>query len=143
MKLVLIVALLSAFALPAFGVPAYVTWDATYSNPNASLNIVSCADGKNGLLALGYTTFSSIPSFPYIGGVPGGIYNSTLCGSCWGLKYATPSGIQSTVYITAVDDSEAFNISPEAFSALTDGTGFAAGIVKVRALQVAASKCGI
>ncbi|KAG2352083.1 Cerato-platanin [Suillus spraguei] len=143
MKLVLVVALFFAFALPAFGVPAYVTWDATYSNPNASLDTVSCSNGKNGLLTKGYTTFSSIPSFPNIGGVPGGIWNSTLCGSCWGLKYATPSGIQATVYITAIDNSYTYNISPEAFSALTNGTGFAAGKVKVRALQVADSKCGM
>ncbi|KAG1820706.1 Cerato-platanin [Suillus variegatus] len=143
MKFALVVALLSAFTLPAFGEPGYVTWDYTYGNPDASLNIVSCSNGKNGLVTKGYTTFSSLPSFPNIGGVPGGVWNSTLCGSCWSLKYATPSGSQTTVYITAVDNSYTFNISPEAFGELTDGTGFEAGKVKVRALRVPSSKCGM
>jgi hypothetical protein len=143
MKFTLVVAFLSVFALPAFGDPAYVTWDPTYSNPTASLATVSCSDGKNGLLTKGYTTFESIPSFPNIGGVPGGVWNSTICGTCWGLKYTTPSGHQTTVYITAVDNSYTFNISPQAFDKLTDGTGFEAGKVKVRAIRVSPSKCGM
>ncbi|KAG2155972.1 Cerato-platanin [Suillus bovinus] len=143
MKLAFVVALLSAFTLPAFAEPAYVTWDATYGNPEGSLNSVSCSNGKNGLVTKGYTTFSSIPSFPNIGGAPGNSWNSTLCGSCWSLKYPTPSGSQITVYITAVDNSYQFNISPQAFGELTDGTGFEAGKVKVRAIRVDPSKCGM
>lgn len=131
------------FALPAFGITSYVTWDATYGNPDGSIDSVSCSNGLNGLLSQGYTTFSSLPSFPNIGGVPGNSWNSTLCGSCWGLKYTAPTGGQTTVYITAVDDSYTFNISPQAFDALTNGTGFAAGKVEVRAIQVSASQCGM
>jgi len=92
---------------------------------------------------MGYTTFSSLPSFPNIGGVPGATWNSTLCGSCWSLGYATPSGDLTTIYITAVDLSYTFNISPQAFSDLTSGTGFDAGKVRVRALRVDPSKCGM
>ncbi|KAG1745942.1 Cerato-platanin [Suillus paluster] len=143
MKFTAVVAFLSAFALPAFAVPAYVTWDATYSNPNTSLSIVACSNGKNGLLAKGYTDFASLPSFPNIGGIPGANWNSTLCGSCWSLKYVTPSGNQTTVYITAVDLAYTYNISPEAFNDLTDGTGFESGKVKVRAIRVAPGKCGM
>ncbi|KAG1872437.1 Cerato-platanin-domain-containing protein [Suillus subalutaceus] len=142
-KLTLVVALLSVFALPAFGIPGYVTWDATYSNPDASLNTVSCSNGKNCLLTKGYTTFASLPSFPNIGGVPGNSWNSTLCGSCWSLKYATPSGHQTTVYVTAIDNSYTYNISPQAFDRLTDGTGFETGKIKVRANRVPTSKCGL
>jgi hypothetical protein len=143
MKLTLITVLLSAFALPAFGVPAYVTWDPVYSDPDTSLAIVSCSDGKNGLLTKGYTTFASLPSFPDIGGVPGSVWNSTLCGSCWSLKYTAPSGRQTTVYITAIDNAERYNVSPHTFDELTDGTGFKAGKVKVRAIRVSPSKCGM
>ncbi|KAG2129127.1 Cerato-platanin [Suillus clintonianus] len=143
MKFTLIVSLLSALTLPAFAIPADVTWDGTYSNPDASLNIVSCSDGKNGLLAKGYTTFSSLPSFPNIGGMPGTIWNSTLCGSCWSLKYTTPSGNQTTVYVTAVDNAFTYNISPQAFDELTEGTGFEIGKVRARALRVPDARCGM
>ncbi|KAG0701389.1 Cerato-platanin-domain-containing protein [Suillus ampliporus] len=143
MNFTLVVALLSAFAIPVFAIPAYVTWDATYGNPDTSLSVVSCSNGKNGLLAEGYTNMASLPSFPNIGGVPGAGWNSTLCGSCWSLKYSAPSGNQTTVYITAVDLSYTYNISPQAFDTLTEGTGFAAGKVKVRAIQVSPSKCGM
>jgi len=135
-------ALLSAVALRASAESVYVTWDATYSNPSGSLYGVACSNGQNGLLAQGYTTFSSLPSFPYLGGVPGASWNSTLCGSCWAVKYAMPNGTQNTVYITAVDLAATFNLSPEAFGDLTDGTGFAPGKVRARALQVDKSKCG-
>jgi hypothetical protein len=135
-------ALLSAVALRASAESVYVTWDATYSNPDGSLYGVACSNGLNGLLAQGYTTFSSLPSFPYLGGVPGASWNSTTCGSCWAVKYAMPNGTQNTVYITAVDLAATFNLSPEAFGDLTDGAGFAPGKVRARALQVDKSKCG-
>ncbi|KAG1770878.1 Cerato-platanin [Suillus placidus] len=143
MRLTLLVGLLSAFVLSVLGVPAYVTWDYTYGNPDGSLNSVSCSDGKNGLLTKGYTTFASLPSFPNIGGVPGTVWNSTLCGSCWSLKYAAPNGRQTTVYITAVDNSYTYNVSPQAFIELAGATGLEAGKVKVRAIRVPSSKCGM
>ncbi|KAG1885066.1 hypothetical protein F4604DRAFT_150393 [Suillus subluteus] len=110
MKLTLVVALLSAIALPAFGIPGYVTWDATYSNPDASLNTVSCSNGKNWSFDKG-VHLPSPPSLhsPTSGGVPGSAWNSTLCGSCWSLKYATLSGHQTTVYVTAIDNSYTYN----------------------------------
>ncbi|KAG2342227.1 Cerato-platanin [Suillus weaverae] len=143
MRLTLLVVLLSAFVLPVFGVPAYVTWDFVYGNPDGSLNSVSCSDGKNGLLTKGYTTFASLPSFPNIGGIPDGVWNSTLCGSCWSLKYARPNGRQTTVYITAVDNSYTYNVSPQAFAELAGGIDLETGKVKVRAIRVPPSKCGM
>ncbi|OJA17198.1 hypothetical protein AZE42_00171 [Rhizopogon vesiculosus] len=143
MKFTFITALLSAVALRAFAVSVYVTYDYTYSNSDGSLNNVACSNGANGLLSKGYTTFGSLPSFPYLGGVPGASWNSTLCGSCWAVKYAMPNGTQNTIYITAVDLAATFNLSPEAFGNLTDGTGFAAGKVRARAVQVNETKCGM
>ncbi|KAG1751211.1 hypothetical protein EDB19DRAFT_1824928 [Suillus lakei] len=127
MKITLVVALLSAFALPAFAIPAYVTWDATYGNPDTPLNAVSCSDGKNGLLAKDYTNFASLPFIPQ--------HRS--------LKYTTPRGHQTTVYITAVDNAYTYNISPQAFEKLIDSTVFETGKVKARAIRVPDSKCGM
>ncbi|OAX40940.1 Cerato-platanin [Rhizopogon vinicolor AM-OR11-026] len=143
MKFTFIITLLSAVALRASAVSVYVTYDYTYGNSDGSLNNVACSNGANGLLSKGYTTFGSLPSFPYLGGVPGASWNSTLCGSCWAVKYAMPNGTQNTIYITAVDLAATFNLSPEAFGNLTDGTGFAPGKVRARAVQVNETKCGL
>ncbi|KAG1772408.1 Cerato-platanin [Suillus occidentalis] len=137
MKFTLVVALLSAFALPVFGDPAYVTWDTAYSDPSASLATVSCSDGKNGLLTKGYTTFGH-PSLHS----PTSEVSQAVSGTP-PYVYTTPSGHQTTVYITAVDNSYTFNVSPHTFDDLTDGTGFEAGKVKVRAVRVSPSKCGM
>ncbi|KAG1793237.1 Cerato-platanin [Suillus subaureus] len=136
-------ALISALALPAFAVPANVTYDPMYTNPNSSLAAVSCSGGSNGLLTKGYTTFGSIPSFPNIGGIPGAIWNSTLCGTCWSLQYTASYGVQTTIFITAVDAAYTFNVSPQAFNELNNGTGFESGKIAAEAIQVAASNCGM
>ncbi|KAG1770877.1 Cerato-platanin [Suillus placidus] len=143
MKFTLTVALLSALALPAFAVPANVTYDPVYANPNSSLATVSCSNGANGLLTKGYTTFGSIPSFPNIGGIPGATWNSTLCGTCWSLQYTTPGGVQTTIFITAVDPAYTFNVSPQTFNKLNNGTGFELGKIAAEATEVAASNCGM
>ncbi|KAG1885067.1 Cerato-platanin-domain-containing protein [Suillus subluteus] len=130
MKFTLAVTLISALALPVFAVPANVTYDTAYTNPNSSL-------------ANGYTTFGSIPSFPNIGGVPGATWNSTLCGTCWSLKYTTSCGVQTTIFITAVDAAYTFNVSPQAFNNLTNGTDVVTGKVAAEVTQVAASNCGM
>ncbi|KAG1745943.1 Cerato-platanin [Suillus paluster] len=144
MKFTVVTALLSAFALPVFAVPAYVTWDPTYSNPYASLTTVSCSNGSNGLLTKGYTNFMSLPSFPNIGGVPGATWNSALCGSCWNLTYTAPSGNHNTISITAVDSASTYNVSPNTFSALTNGTvSLETGKFAVEATQVAPINCGM
>ncbi|KAG1820708.1 Cerato-platanin [Suillus variegatus] len=143
MKFTLSAALISALALPAFAAPADVTYDTAYTNPNSSLSNVACSNGANGLLTKGYTTFGSIPSFPNIGGVPGATWNSTLCGTCWSLQYTTPSGVQTTINITAVDAAYTFNISPQVFNKLNNGTGLEIGKIAANVTQVAASNCGM
>ncbi|OJA10298.1 hypothetical protein AZE42_05544 [Rhizopogon vesiculosus] len=144
MKFTHIVALLSAFATAlAASVPVKVTYDGTYSNPDGSLNNVACSNGANGLVTQGYTTFSSLPSFPFIGGIPGATWNSPLCGTCWQLNYTTPTGNNTSVYITVVDLSATFNVSPETFNALTnnDLTTFNSGSFTASAAQVDAANC--
>ncbi|KAG2155973.1 Cerato-platanin-domain-containing protein [Suillus bovinus] len=162
MKFTIASALISVIALPAFAVPAYpanitanvtlpanvtypayVTYDPVYRNPNSSLVNVACSNGANGLLTKGYTTFGSIPSFPNIGGVPGATWNSWLCGTCWSLQYTTPGGNQTTIFITAVDAAYTFNISPQAFSNLTNSTSFEPGKVTANVTQVATINCGM
>ncbi|OAX34119.1 Cerato-platanin-domain-containing protein [Rhizopogon vinicolor AM-OR11-026] len=136
MKFTHIVALLSAFAAAlAESIPVKVTYDSTYSNPDGSLNNVACSNG--------YTTFSSLPSFPFIGGIPGATWNSPLCGTCWQLNYTTPAGSNTSVYITVVDLSANFNISPETFNALTNNnlTTFNSGSFTASAAQVDAANC--
>jgi hypothetical protein len=143
MKFALAVASISVLVLPAFAVSANVTYDPVYSNANTSLATVSCSDGANGLLTKGYTTFGSIPSFPDIGGVPGATWNSTLCGTCWKIQYTTSCGVQTTVFITAIDNAYTFNVSPGVFNTLNDGNGLGQGLLIAQATQVAASNCGM
>ncbi|KAG2071356.1 snodprot1 [Suillus decipiens] len=149
MKLSSAIVLLFVSALPAFvsAVPAVatrveVTYDYVYGNSATSLSKVACSDGANGLLTKGYTTFGSLPSFPNIGGIPYITWNSPLCGTCWNLQYTTPTGTQESIYITAIDAADTFNLSEEAFVDLTD-TSVAAGKVSATATQVAASFCGM
>ncbi|KAG2129116.1 Cerato-platanin [Suillus clintonianus] len=143
MKLSSVVALLSVFALPAFATQVYVTYDNFYDNSATSLSQVACSNGANGLLTKGYTTFGSLPSFPNIGGIPNLTWNSALCGTCWNLKYTTPTGKHESIYITAVDAAYTYNLSLEAFNKLTDNTGVASGKVSATATQVATSFCGM
>ena len=64
------------------------TYDNTYDNGTNSLAIVACSNGENGLLTKGFTTFDSLPNFPYIGGAPAVAgWNSPNCGTCWALTY--------------------------------------------------------
>ncbi|KAG2037824.1 Cerato-platanin-domain-containing protein [Suillus americanus] len=135
--------LLSVFHVSLPSTQVKVTYDNVYSNPTTSLSNVACSNGVNGLLTKGYTTFGSIPSFPRIGGIPNLTWNSTLCGTCWNLRYTTPSGTHESIYITAVDAADTFNLSLEAFDELTDDTGEAAGKVTATAHQVDPTVCGM
>jgi Cerato-platanin len=78
--------LISAFALavmPSIVAATRVSYDTTYDGFTTGLNVVACSDGPNGLLTKGYTTFGSLPSFPYIGGYSGIVWNSPNCGMCF------------------------------------------------------------
>ena len=116
-----------------------VTYDQTYDNPSDSLAIVACSNGKNGLLTKGFTNFSSIPSFPYIGGsvfVTG--WNSTECGSCWKMTYEG-----TTIFLTAIDTAGVgFNIAEEAMKKLGGEAAIGAGKINVTVEAATPQDCG-
>ena len=110
-----------------------VSYDTGYDNGSRSLSVVSCSDGTNGLLTKGYSTQSSLPSFPRIGGasVIAG-WNSGSCGTCWSLTY---NG--NTINVLAMDHaSEGFNIAQAAMDQLTNGQAVALGRIDAQYAQV-------
>ncbi|KAF8206508.1 immunomodulatory protein [Mycena galopus ATCC 62051] len=133
-----------AFAAVALGqTTSTVAFDETYDNASESLDVVACSDGVNGLETKGFTTFGSLPKFPFIGaaGAVAG-FNSPNCGTCWQLTYA---GTGNTINVLAIDHAGAgtFNIALEAMNTLTNGNAVEFGRVTVTSKQVAASVCGL
>ena len=93
-------------------------FDNRFDNPTYSLNNVACSNGANGLAAK-YPTFSTIPSYPYIGGAWDVAWNSPNCGGCWSI---TNPANGKWIYMTAVDTAgHGFNLGTEAFKALNGG----------------------
>ncbi|KAG1816882.1 uncharacterized protein BJ212DRAFT_1271250 [Suillus subaureus] len=150
MKCILIVTFLSAFALPVFADSVFVVPNANYSNPHTSLSNVTCSR-----LAPRYANFSSIPSFPNIGGIPGVASNPTLCGSCWSLTPAPPCNSLTPLYFTVIDDdtnnivdaakhvnTTIYAISLQAYGNLTHASCHV-DAVYAEAAQVHASMCGM
>ncbi|KAF9523754.1 Cerato-platanin [Crepidotus variabilis] len=131
-------AILSAAILPLISAVS-VSYDTNYDS-DASLATVACSDGTNGLLTKGYTTFPTLPRFPYIGGVPAITgYNSPACGTCWQLTYQGAS-----IYVLGIDASPSnFNIALGAMNALTNGQAVALGRIDVDYAKVANSDCGL
>ncbi|KAI1791529.1 Cerato-platanin-domain-containing protein [Ganoderma leucocontextum] len=120
-----------------------VSYDTMYDNGRTSLSTVACSHGSNGMMTKGYTSFSSIPSFPYIGGadvVEG--YNSTRCGECWRLVYETPS-MFNVIYITLIDSADGWSISAPALDDLTNGEGEDLGQVDAVATLMPQKYCGM
>ncbi|EPQ58697.1 Asp f 13-like protein [Gloeophyllum trabeum ATCC 11539] len=117
-----------------------VSWDSAYDNSGQSLATTACSDGPNGLQTKGFTTFGSLPDYPYIGGASAvGAWNSPSCGSCWELTY---NG--KTITVLAVDHTDdGFNLSEAAMNDLTDGNAQQYGRVDAQATQVDASQCGL
>ncbi|KIK59153.1 hypothetical protein GYMLUDRAFT_44905 [Collybiopsis luxurians FD-317 M1] len=121
-------------------------YDPTYDNGDQSLATVACSDGSNGLLTRGFTTFSSLPTFPNIGAfgqIKG--YNDANCGTCWQVTYTNAQGQSKTLTVTAIDHAGQglINVSEEAMNTLTNGNAVAFGAVSVSAVQVASSVCGV
>ncbi|KIL67020.1 hypothetical protein M378DRAFT_159980 [Amanita muscaria Koide BX008] len=119
-----------------------VSYDPIYDQGSTSLSTVACSDGPNGLETKGYTTFSSLPAFPNIGGVPAiAGWNSPNCGTCWQLTY-TPAGASAiSIYVLGIDHSVGYNIALEAMNTLTNGQAVDLGRVDVAAVQVDPSNC--
>src|ERR1700733_8945967 len=124
-----------AHALPHTGLTprsttVRATFDTTYDNPSGSLNNVACSNGANGLAAR-FPTFGNIPTFPFIGGAPGVVFNSPNCGGCW--KLTSKHG---SLIMTAVDSAgSGFNLAQEAFVTLNGGE-IGQGVLDVDAEQI-------
>ncbi|KAM6500983.1 snodprot1 [Amanita muscaria] len=121
-----------------------LSYDPAFDQGSTSLSTVSCSDGPNGLEPK-YTTFSSLPTFPNIGGVPAiAGWNSPNCGTCWQLTY-TPASANPTprsIYLLGIDrGGVGFNIALAAMNNLTNNQAVALGRVDVAAVQVDSSKC--
>jgi len=122
-----------------------VSYDTRYDNRATSLSTVACSDGPNGLLTRGFTTFGSLPDFPFIGGAPAVTgWDSTGCGTCWELTYVNPQGVSTSINILAIDVATPnYNIGLEAMNKLTNGQATFLGRVPVTAVKVAPSVCGL
>jgi hypothetical protein len=130
--------------LPAVAFAQRATWDSFFDNSSNTLNNVACSDGANGLLTKGYTTFGSLPSFPYIGGASAVEWNSPNCGTCWEITYTNPKGVPKTIHILAIDTAgQGYNLSKEAMDELTGGQADELGSVAVTSKKVASSVCGM
>ena len=117
-----------------------VSYDESYDSGSTSLANVACSDGTNGLLTKGFTTFSSLPHFPNIGGAAAiAGWNSASCGTCWQLTYNGKS-----INVLAIDHAdEGFNIALEAMNTLTGGQAQQLGRINASVKQVSASSCGL
>ncbi|KAK0226063.1 secreted insect toxic protein [Armillaria fumosa] len=59
----------SALALaliPSYALAVTIGYDNGYDTGSNSLANVACSDGSNGLLTKGYSTYDSLPNFPYL-----------------------------------------------------------------------------
>ncbi|KAI0329937.1 Cerato-platanin [Cubamyces sp. BRFM 1775] len=129
-----------AAALFTGAVTTTATWDDAYDNFTGDLNTVACSNGENGMITKGFTTFGSLPNWPFIGATDAiAGYDSPNCGTCWELTY---KGKGFT--ILAIDHAaEGFNISKVALEQLTDGAGIPLGHVEVDAAQIPIERCGL
>lgn len=137
---VIVTALCTLFvpaALAQVSVP--VSYDTAYDVASASLDTVACSDGSHGLEPK-YTTFGSLPNFPFVGGASViTSWNSPNCGTCWELTY---NGANAT--ILAIDAAKkGFNLSLQAMNILTNGQAEKVGRVTASAVQVDQSQCGL
>ncbi|GLB35551.1 putative cerato-platanin [Lyophyllum shimeji] len=132
-----------AFVSSAQGVT--LSYDRSYDNGSASLNTVACSDGANGLITRGFTTFGSLPKFPFIGGaVNVAAWNSPNCGTCYELTYTNSTGGTKSINILAIDVSKAgYNIALGAMEVLVGPQAVALGRVEVAVRQVGANVCGL
>jgi hypothetical protein len=122
-----------------------VSYDTEYDNASQSLTTVACSNGPNGLMTRGFTTFGSLPNFPFIGGAPAVTgFDSPGCGTCWRLTYVNPQKVSTSINILAIDvASPNYNIALEALNRLTNNQAMFLGRVPVTAVQVAPSACGL
>ncbi|KAG7440899.1 SnodProt1 [Guyanagaster necrorhizus] len=133
---------LALVLVPSYALSTTVGYDSGYGVGSNSLANVACSNGVNGLLTKGFTTYSSLPTFPNISSsdaIAG--WNSPNCGTCWELTY---SGTGNTITVLAIDHAASgFYTSQAAMDALTNGNAVELGVVQATATQVDASACGL
>ncbi|KAF5386946.1 hypothetical protein D9615_002020 [Tricholomella constricta] len=137
---------LSLLISPARGITAPLSYDRVYSVAGASLDTVACSDGSHGLKTRGFTTFGSLPTFPFIGGaeaIEG--WNSVNCGTCYQLTYTNAtSGSKKSINILAIDSTKpGFNVALPAMEVLVGSQAADIGTAVVEAKQINASFCGL
>ena len=116
-----------------------LSYDERYDNAAFPMASTSCSDGENGLIRKGYTTMGSVPNFPNVGGafaVEG--WNSKNCGACFKVTYAN-SG--KSIFVTAVDRANGFNIAKRAMDDLTDGMASQLGRIQVTWEKATPAQC--
>ena len=139
------IATIVALAFPTVTFATTVSYDQIYDEGSTSLSQVVCSDGPNGLETKKFTTFDSLPKFPYIGGAQSiAGWNSPNCGTCWKLTYTNSKKVKKSINVLAIDHTDAgFNIALEAMDELTGGLGKELGRINVTSTKVAASDCGL
>ena len=149
MKLFAVAAVLG-LVTPAFSqTETYtVSHDGFYDQMENSLHDVACANGEHGLLTHGYTTFGSLPTFPYIGGAPQiQPWDSRYCGTCWELTYTDRHGVSASLNFTAINtgghDPRHFIISFEGMDFLTNGHARRLDGVPIAGALLPRSSCGL
>jgi hypothetical protein len=133
-----------AILLSSVSAQLTATFDTVYDNAQQSLSTVACSDGPNGLLTRGYSTFGSLPNYPFVAGGPAVTgWNSPGCGTCWTVTYTTAKG-NSTINLLAIDVARnSYNMPTMAMNNLTGGQADSLGRVPVTAFNVHPSVCGL
>ena len=92
------------------------------------------------MVSAGFTTFDSLPAFPYVGGAFRANFNSPFCGSCWKLTYAATG---KSINMLAIDSAgwNTFNVGRTALDELTNGRAVELGGVPITYEQVDDWEC--
>ncbi|KAL1716730.1 Cerato-platanin-domain-containing protein [Schizophyllum commune] len=118
----------SGSPLPAGFDPLRVGFDPIYDAPATPMTAVACSDGARGLIPLGFPTFASLPSFPFVGAVSAvAAWNSSACATCWELRYE------------CVGQAKEWPGNEK----LTCGHGVQLGVVQAAYRQVNIAMCGL
>ncbi|KAI4518187.1 Cerato-platanin, partial [Schizophyllum commune Loenen D] len=130
--------------LPAGFAPLRVGFDPIYDSPATPMTAVACSDGARGLIPLGFPTFASLPSFPFVGAVSAvAAWNSSACATCWELRYESKP-TSRRIFFLAIDHADpAAPDSMTGIDELTCGHGVQLGVVQAAYRQVNIAMCGL
>ncbi|KAL1728025.1 Cerato-platanin-domain-containing protein [Schizophyllum commune] len=127
---------------PAGFAPLRVGFDPIYDAPTTPMTAVACSDGARGLIPLGFPTFASLPSFPFVGAVSAvAAWNSSACATCWELRYECVGQAKEWPGKEKVEVEA--TLSKTAMNELTCGHGVQLGVVQAAYRQVNIAMCGL